>query len=135
MQMKKILPYTIFSVVLVVTALFFAEVGKGDDDINHCLVKYKSEWSKECSQCLDYSKSYKAYFRNECAKKIDVKVAAQEADKRWKTFVRLEMNPKDTVVAYACKGTGKYLYWVRESGDNTVVFLTDDEINEQFFAK
>jgi hypothetical protein len=133
--MKKLLPYSLFSVVLVVAALLFSEVGKGDDDLNHCLVKYKSEWSKECSQCLDFSNSYRAYFRNDCTKKIDVKVAAQEVDKRWKTFVRLEMNPKDTVVAYACKGTGKYLYWVRESGDNTVVFLTDDEINEQFFSK
>lgn len=103
-----------------------------NDDLNKCLVKYKSEWSKPCTQCSDYQKSYRVYFRNECTAKLDVKCAAQESDKRWKTFTKLEMMPNDTIVAYACKGAGKYLYWVRNSGDATVQFPSDEEINEQY---
>jgi len=63
---------------------------------------------------------------------LDVKVAAQEKDRRWKTFSRINMQPKDTIVGYACNGNGKYLYWVRKAGDNIIVFPTDDEINNQF---
>jgi hypothetical protein len=36
----------------------------GEEDLNRCVVKYKSEWGKPCTNCLDYSKSYRAYFRN-----------------------------------------------------------------------
>ncbi len=106
--------------------------GRSQDDLNHCLVKYKSEWGKPCLQCLDYSKSYRVYFRNDCTEKLDVKCAAQQADKRWKTFTRLEMMPNDTIVAYACEGNGKYMKWVRRSGDTMTAFPGDEEINETY---
>ncbi len=117
-------------IVGIISVTFFEL--RGDDDYSHCLAKYSSEWSKPCTQCADYSKSYRVYFRNECEQKLDVKVAAQESDKRWRTFNRLEMLPKDTIVAYACKGTGKYMTWVRRAGDQTFVFPSDEEINTQY---
>ena len=104
----------------------------GTEDHNRCLVKYKSEWSKPCSQCQDHSKSYRAYFRNECSEVLDVKIAAQETDRRWKTFTRLSLQPGDTLVGYACKGTGKYLYWTRKAGDEAVVFPADAEIDNKY---
>lgn len=118
-----------YLIAIFISILLFV---KGEEDVSHCLVKYNSEWNKPCTQCSDYSKSYRVYFRNECEQKLDVKVAAQEADKRWRTFNRLEMLPKDTIVAYACKGTGKYMTWVRKTGDATFVFPTDEEINNQY---
>jgi hypothetical protein len=112
--------------------LLVAGVAPGYDEYNRCLVKYKSEWSKPCSQCQDHSKSYRAYFRNECSAVIDVKVAAQESDRRWKTFTRLSVQPGDTLVGYACKGTGKYLFWTRKAGDAAVVFPSDAEIDSKY---
>ncbi len=106
--------------------------GKSEEDMNHCLVKYKSEWNQPCSQCMDYSKSYRVFFRNECEDKIDVKCAAQEIDNRWRTFSRLQMLPKDTITAYACKGKGKFMTWVRKAGDKEIVFPSDEEINETY---
>lgn len=103
---------------------------KGYDEVNKCLFKYKSEWGKPCVNCPDSRKSYRVYFRNECYNKIDVKVAAQEDDKRWKTYTKLEVGYGDTIVAYACKGTGKYLYWVKKSGDTAVELPSDDEVSQ-----
>ena len=130
--MKKILAYSLGSVLAFTLLLCVFSFSEINDDVNSCLVKYRSEWSKPCTQCTDYSKSYRVYFRNECNELLDVKVAAQEKDRRWKTFSRINMQPKDTIVGYACNGNGKYLYWVRKAGDNIIVFPTDDEINNQF---
>ncbi len=130
--MKRIISYSLGTLLAFTVILCLFSFSKPEEDINRCLVKYRSEWSKPCTQCTDYSKSYRAYFRNECSEKLDVKVAAQENDKRWKTFSRLNMEPGDSIVAYACKGSGKYLYWVRKAGDNVIVFPTDDEINQQY---
>ena len=60
------------------------------------------------------------------------KVAAQEKDKRWRTFTRLAMQPGDSIVAYACKGTGKHMNWAKAAGDNSVTFPTDEEINKAY---
>jgi hypothetical protein len=130
--MKKIVFILLSAVFVFAIVLCIVNIGKGEEDVNHCLVKYKSEWNKPCLQCLDYSQSYRVYFRNECNETIDVKCAAQQVDKRWKTFTKLSMVPNDTIVAYACKGNGKYMKWVRKSGDTTVPFPGDEEINELY---
>ena len=105
---------------------------KGYDEVNKCVIKYKSEWGKPCVNCPEpiTTKSYRVYFRNECYTKLDIKVAAQEMDKRWKTYTKKEAGYGDTIVAYACKGTGKYLYWVKRSGDTSVDLPTDNEVSE-----
>jgi hypothetical protein len=126
MQMK-----SIFN-LLIPFALLCMSAGPQEKDLNKCLEKYKAEWSKPCAQCSDHSKSYRVYFRNTCEEKLDVKCAAQESDLRWRTFTRLELAPGDTVLAYACKGNGKYMYWVREAGDASQPFPSDEEINQQF---
>jgi hypothetical protein len=126
--MKKILIHFLFfsSAVLMLSSM------QESEDLTKCLVKVRHEWSKPCAQCTDYLKSYKVYLRNNCDKKVDVKCAVQEVDLRWRTFMRLQVMPGDTISGYACKGTGKYLYWVRNAGDLSQPFLTDEEINNQF---
>ena len=123
---------TLFILTGAITIGFFCSAKLQEDDLTKCVTKVKHEWSIPCSQCNDYSKSYRVYFRNNCEEKVDVKCAAQESDLRWRTFTRLAMLPGDTVNAYACKGNGKYLYWVRRAGDASQPFLTDEEINNQF---
>jgi hypothetical protein len=102
------------------------------DDLSGKLVKYRSEWGKSCTQCKELNGTYRVYFKNTATQALDVKVAAQENDKRWRVFSRLAMQPSDSIVAYACKGTGKYMSWVKEAGDNSITFPTDEEINLQY---
>ena len=123
---SKFLILTLF-VLAAVTVLITAS--NGNEDVSTCMVKYKSEWGKPCVSCTEYGKSYRVYFRNECYNKVDVKVAAQENDKRWKSYTKIEVGYADTIVAYACKGTGKYLIWVKKSGDTAVDFPSDDEVS------
>lgn len=126
---KNITLSVLFIALLAFTFLLITwKWSKGYEDLNKCLIKYHFEWGLSGSQCRESSKSYAVFFRNECYKKIDVKCAVQEIDKRWKTYTRLGMNYNDTISGYACSGTGKYLYWVKSVDDKSTVFPTDDEI-------
>ena len=121
---------------IILNVFFFAALSsllftaKGFEDVNKCMVKYKSEWGKPCSSCTENTKSYRVYLRNECYNKLDVKVAAQESDHRWKTYTKLQVGYGDTIVAYACKGNGKYLYWVKKSDDTSIELPSDDEVSQ-----
>jgi hypothetical protein len=100
--------------------------------LTECVKKYNAEWGRTCSACKQEMNTYTVFLRNDCNHVVDIKCAVQEAEKRWRTFTRLSVAPKDTMLAYACHGTGKYLYWVRKSNDKTVVFPTDEEINNTY---
>ena len=71
--MKTKLSYFLSLLIIVAVTFCLSNTVKSEEDMSHCLVKYKSEWNQPCSQCKDYSKSYRVYFRNECENKIDVK--------------------------------------------------------------
>jgi len=128
--MKKNRKLTLFfiSLLILTCVMITLKWSKGYDDTNKCIVKYKYEWGLPCSQCKESSKTYTVYLRNECYKKIDVKCAVQETDKRWKTFTRLAIGYNDTITGYACNGTGKYLYWTKSADDNSIELPTDEEI-------
>ena len=100
-----------------------------DKDYLECFKKYASAWGETCQDCKTFKDSYKVKLRNECLENIDVQVCVQEANKTWKLFKFNKVAPKDSVIAYACEGTGKYLKWVRRSGDGSVNFPTLDEVN------
>lgn len=119
---------------LIILAILAIAVTAFSDEIDYkaCIKKYNSAWGEECKQCTSYNNSYKVFLRNTCDEKVDVKVAVQEVDKRWKTFTHNEMAPNDTMIAYACNGKGKYLYWARKAGDKSVDFPTDAQINTEF---
>ncbi len=103
-----------------------------EKDWSECLEKYDSKWGDYCEYCEDYEDSYKVFLRNICSEEIDVLVSVQNETKTWQVFSRNEMKPQDTLVAYSCKGTGKYLYWVRKAGDTEVVFPSVTEINSAY---
>ena len=119
-------------IVFLLTAFLFTSFSNSEDDYTACITKYESRWGAACTQCKVSDNSYRVSLRNTCDDTIDVKCAVQESDKHWKFFIKLAMAPKDTMIAYACEGTGKYLYWARKADDTSIFFPTDEAINEQF---
>lgn len=97
-----------------------------------CVVKYRSDWGEDCSQCVNWNDSYVVYLKNTCDKAIDVMVCVQEENKEWKRFQHSSMASGDSLRAYACVGTGKYLAWARRAGDESVVFPSIEQVNEQY---
>ncbi|MBL0343218.1 MAG: hypothetical protein IPP71_21585 [Bacteroidetes bacterium] len=102
------------------------------DKYAECLAKSSSAWGSNCGSCYNSAKSYRINLKNVCDEKIDVKVAVQERSNRWRTFNQNNMIPGDSLSGYACEGTGKYVFWTRKAGDNTIVFPTEDEIDKEF---
>ena len=125
--MKKLIIIT----AIVLPALLFINGRMPEQDWTDCLVKYKSEWGEATTRC-NGPDTYKVYLRNSCTESIDVLVCVQEADKSWRPFSHNGMAPSDSMVGYACKGTGKYLWWARKAGDMEILFPTIDEVNEQY---
>ncbi len=101
-------------------------------DWNSCISKAGSSWG---GKCLSYGFSEDMYnidLVNNCTDKLDLMCCVQRMNGQWRCFYRLDMNPNDTLSAYACKGTGKYLKWVRKAGDVQVKFPSVDEVNDQY---
>lgn len=99
---------------------------------NDCISKADSKWG---GQCLNYGFSeskYSVSLVNTCTDVLDLMCAVQRENERWRIFYRFDMRPSDTLHAYACRGNGKYLKWVRKAGDITVKFPSMDEVNEQY---
>ena len=109
------------------------------EELSTCLIKAKAEWGQKCQDCgefkgyhISYDETYKVFLTNTCDQHIDVKVCVQEKDFSWKCFHFEDMTPSDTLQAWACKGTGKYLKWVKKAGDHELVFPTNEEVQEQY---
>lgn len=107
-------------------------VVQDDAELADCLTKYKSKWGEACNQCGNSPDTYVVYLKNTCSKKLDIMIGVQEESKWWRIVTFLGVNANDTLRAYACKGTGKYLKWAREAGDKSYAFPTQTEVNEQY---
>ena len=118
------------SFFLVVQLSAFAQL----DDMSYtdCIEKYRSVWGEGCSQCPNYNDSYVVYLKNTCEQAIDVMICVQEDSKDWKRYQHTSMASGDSLRAYACVGTGKYLSWARRAGDESVVFPSIDEVNTDY---
>ncbi|NNF02178.1 MAG: hypothetical protein HKN22_05800 [Bacteroidia bacterium] len=102
-----------------------------NDDLLACITKYDAKWGEDCSQCKYMNDTYTVFFKNNCDQILDVKCAVQENDLYWKTYTFLNVEPERTFTAYACRGTGKYQYWVKLSGDRSIELPSDDVINHR----
>ena len=122
-----LLPYLLF-----VTALVSAQ----DQSYADCVVKINSTWGQPCEKCEAYKEGFKRDFsgvyqlqlKNSCNETVEVKVATQEKNGVWRTFPVKALTSGETMTAYACTGTGKYMYWVRKLNDTEVVIPSDQEI-------
>lgn len=102
------------------------------EELSDNIKKYRSGWGWFSKSCGDLSStSYTVHLRNTGKETLDVRIAVQEKNKTWKVFNFKHMNPNDTMVAYACNGTGKFLKWARKTGDANTVFPTEEEINRE----
>lgn len=111
-----------------------------DMDANDCIVKASSSWGKPCEKCEFYKEGYKRDFsgtylielQNTCPQLVEVKVAMQEKNGTWRTFPVKALAANETMAAFACQGTGKYLYWVRRVNDTEIVLPSDQEILTEY---
>jgi len=118
--------------VLIAMMLVIDPVTSKDRDWNECLEKYDSKWDTECSNCMVSTGTYKVSLRNVCAERIDCMVCVQEKYKNWRCYTQLSLAPKDTIYGYACKGAGRYLYWVKRAGDSQTSFPSVEEVNASY---
>ncbi|MFT6211143.1 MAG: hypothetical protein ACJATE_001774 [Bacteroidia bacterium] len=120
------------SVVLFLTVQISTLAQSNEMNYTDCVEKYRSAWGEDCSQCATYNDSYVVYLKNTCEQEIDVMVCVQEDTDDWKRFQHTSMAVGDSLRAYACVGTGKYLAWARRAGDESVVFPSIEQVNADY---
>jgi hypothetical protein len=144
---QKLILGTLFAALIMITFAFTASPeAKSFNDVsdtyvtealdqqdwNSCIQKVGSKWG---GTCLNYGFSEAKYtvdLMNSCNEKVDLMSCVQRENDRWQCFYRMDMNQNDTLHAYACRGNGKYLKWVRKAGDFTTKFPTRQEVNDQY---
>ena len=124
---------------VLLTLGLWANVDAQDQNYSDCLVKTGSSWGKPCEKCetykgfkRDYSGVYQVDLRNVCGEMMEVKVAMEEADGNWRTFPVKTLEGGKSMTAFACSGTGKYLYWVRRVNDTEIILPSDQEIVQAY---
>ena len=103
-----------------------------EEDWNQCVQKASSEWGGGCLNYGFSEEKYSVHLVNTCDNVIDLMSCVQRTNERWSCFYRMDMKMSDTLHAYACQGSGKYLKWVRRAGDVTTKFPTRKEVNDQY---
>lgn len=103
-----------------------------EEDYTDCLEKIGSDWGENCPDCKVYRDSYRVKLKNNCPDSVDVMICVQEASKEWKRFMFHAMAPGDSMIAYACEGTGKYMKWAKKAGDKSYTFPSIDEVNAKY---
>lgn len=125
-------------ILLTITSFYWsAEIITESDDVGQksysdCVVKYRSSWGEDCSQCSNWKDSYIVYLKNTCDESIDVMICVQEENMEWRRFQHTSMAPGDSLRAYACVGTGKYLAWGKRAGDESVIFPSIEQVNKDY---
>ncbi len=107
-----------------------------DQSYADCVTKSNSSWGKPCAKCeaytevykRDYSGVYQIELKNTCSEQVEVKVAMQEMNGKWRTFPIRALAAGETMLAFACNGTGKYLYWARRLQDTEILLPSDHDI-------
>jgi len=107
-----------------------------DRNYDECVVKSSSAWGRPCEKCelykegfkRDHSGTYQVVLTNSCSETVEVKVAMQESNGSWRTFPIKALAANESMTAFACQGTGKYMYWVRRLNDTEVLMPSDREI-------
>ncbi|HQV76051.1 MAG: hypothetical protein KBA60_10750 [Flavobacteriales bacterium] len=128
------------AILMVILLLVAFLAGAQDQTYSDCLVKASSKWGAVCERCeaykenfkRDHSATYQIELQNSCTEMIEVKVAMEESNGTWRTFPIRALGPREIMLAYACKGTGKYMYWVRRVNDTEILLPSDQEILTEY---
>lgn len=136
MQMMRTTLIALFAALLWMPAL------AQDQSYADCLVKATSSWGQPCEKCeiytgykRDYSSVYQVQLRNICSEMMEVKVAMEEKNGTWRTFPVKTLAGGDTMSVFACRGTGRYLYWARRVNDTELVLPSDGDIVSAYPGK
>lgn len=128
--------------ISIIAALGWAPLLAQDQTYADCLVKSSSSWGKACDKCetyngykRDYSGVYQVELKNVCTEMLEVKVALQEDNGSWRTFPVKALEGGASMSAYACHGTGKYMYWARRVNDTEIILPSDREIVSAYQGK
>ncbi len=124
----------------VCTALLTLSAMAQDQTYSECVSKTESSWGEPCPKCEAYTEVYKRDYRrvyqielkNVCKETVELKVAMQETNGRWRTFPVKALDAGETMTAFACEGSGKYLYWVRRLNDSEIALPSDQEILTEY---
>lgn len=110
-----------------------------DRSYDDCVVKVGTAWGEVCDKCesykgfrRDYSGTFRVDLKNACNEAVELKVAVQENNGMWRTFPVRILDSGANTTAFACQGTGKYLYWVRRLNDTEIILPTDQEILTEY---
>ena len=121
--------------IIILASWLWTPATAQDQTYADCLVKATSSWGQPCEKCeiysgykRDYSTVYQLELRNICDEMMEVKVAMEETNGTWRTFPVKVLAGGDTLAAFACRGTGKYLYWARRVNDTEIILPSDGEI-------
>ena len=131
-MLKRTITIVTSACVFVALLLIIFPVSSQERDWNECLEKYDSKWGEECPNCMAAKDTYTVNLRNICSETIECMVCVQEKYKNWRCYTQLSLKPEDTIHGYACKGAGRYLYWVKQAGDNSTTFPTVAEVNANY---
>ncbi len=131
---------TILTLLTVAAMAFAKNASAQDQSMSDCLVKTSSKWGAPCEKCENYVEGYKRDFsgtyqiemKNVCRDVIEVKIAVQEKNGTWRTFPVKALGPEESMSAFACDGSGKYLYWVRKASDTEIILPTDSQIITEY---
>lgn len=83
---------------------------------------------KKGDNCNDPS-SVSMRFKNKCTESIDMCYCLEKSDGTWTCALWSDTKPGDSSSFFTCKGTGKYIVWSRKTGDTSVTFPTEKELN------
>ena len=131
------------SILLLFTVTWLCSYAQAQDQTYaDCLMKTTSSWGQPCEKCEDYkgfkrdfSGVYQVELKNSCAEMLEVKVAMEESNGTWRTFPVKTLEGGASMTAFACHGTGKYLYWARRVNDTEIILPSDGEIVSAYPGK
>ena len=126
----------LLTIILLLAALW---AGAQDITAERCVRRTTGTWGTPCEQCQvydgfrrDHSGTFRIELENICSEPIDLKVAMEERTGTWRTFPQRTLMPGEHLEAFACQGTGRYLYWARRTDDPEIRMPTDAEILTEY---
>ncbi|MBL7964318.1 MAG: hypothetical protein JNM31_10810 [Flavobacteriales bacterium] len=127
---------TLLALAATAATLLTIAANAQDQNTNDCIVRATSKWGEPCERCevykdgfrRDFEGTYQVEFQNVCRDFLEVKVAVQERNGTWRTFPVKVLGPQERFSAFACQGTGKYVYWSRRMNDAEIVLPSDQMI-------
>ena len=127
---------------LLLIALLMLAFWAGAQDRSSCVEVVDDRWGDRCDQCQVYngfrrddSSTFQLRFRNTCRDLVEIKVAMQERGGSWRIFPTRSLVPGEQWSAYACLGTGRYLYWERRVSDEQLLLPSNVDILTEYRAR